>query len=278
MGRQVTPIYYINLDRVPERRTFMDDQFAAQGLRAERISAVDAFDNPQPAEYCPAGWLSRWSLTTSEVACFESHRVAWRAVRDGEAPFGVIMEDDAILSAGFGDALASLSEAGRLADVIKLDGANQPRRLGPVVDMGGVSLRPLIQTIGSAAAYALSRESAARLEKRAARYCDHLDDFIFTPSRDWRPMQMTPAVAVQGMFIEDEASDRADSVDNSERTSDTRINADDGRGPPLYRLSKELKRGGRKLGWKLWGDGRLIANGGLIGCPPLADDLGQYRR
>lgn len=277
MGRQVTPIYYINLDRVPERRAFMEGQFAAQGLAAQRISAVDAFDNPQPPEYAPASWLDRWSLTTSEVACFESHRLAWRTIRDGAAPCGVVMEDDAILSAGFGAALEGLPEAALAADVIKLDGANQKRRLGGFRDVAGVPLRPIEQTIGSAAAYLISRAAAAKLEARAARYCDHLDDYIFTPRADWAPMQLDPAVAVQGMFVHEDPSARDQSVDKSERTSDTRINAGASRGPLRYRLSKEVKRSLRKLRWAMGGDTSRLASGGLIGFPPLADDLGRYR-
>jgi hypothetical protein len=50
-------IYYINLDRVSERRHFMEDQFAAQGMTATRISAVDAFDMTPPLNMYPqAGW------------------------------------------------------------------------------------------------------------------------------------------------------------------------------------------------------------------------------
>ncbi len=271
------PIYYINLDRVPERRAFMEDQFAQQGLTAHRVPAVDAFDAPQPPEYAPASGLERWSLTASEVACFESHRLAWRTIRDGEAPCGVVMEDDAILSAGFAAALATLPQAALAADVIKLDGANQRRRFGPFVEIGGVPLRAIEQTIGSAAAYLISRDAAAKLEARAARYCDHLDDYIFTPTRDWAPLQLDPAVAVQGMFVQEDRAARDQSVDKSERTSDARINATKMRGPLTYRLSKEMKRGIRKLRWALWDDKRRLAGGGLIGCPPLADDLGRYR-
>lgn len=273
----MTPIYYINLDRVQERRRFMEDQFLSQGLSATRISAVDALDMAETPEYAPASWLQRWRLTESEVACFESHRLAWRAIRDNDAHFGVIMEDDAILSAGFSEALQLLAKSVHCSDVIKLDGANQVRRLGPAIDIGRVKLRAINQTIGSAAAYLISREAAAKLEARANRYCDHLDDYIFTPRRDMQLMQLDPAIAVQGMFIEDKTSTRSDTVDASERTSDPRINAAPGKGPVFYRLLKELKRSGQKLMWGLWGDSRLVANGGLIDCPPLAGDLGRYR-
>ena len=271
------PIFYINLDRVPERRAFMEAQFEVQGLEAQRVPAIDAFDQTQPSEYSPGMWLDRWSLTSSEVACFESHRLAWRSIRDGNAPYGVILEDDAILSSEFAKRLALLSDAVLIADVIKLDGINQIRRFGPLTSIAGILLRPIKQTLGSSAAYMISRESAAKLETRAIRYCDHLDDYIFTPSRNWVPLQLDPAIAVQGMFIQDEVSTRAGTVGVSERTSDTRINANHGRGPRLYRLSKELRRVGRKLRFEMWEDRNLLTEGGLIDRPPLAADLGRYR-
>ena len=273
----MTPIYYINLDRVPERHRFMEGQFLSQGLSATRIPAVDAFDMAETPEYAPASWMQRWSLTKSEVACFESHRLAWRAIRDNEERFAVIMEDDAILSAGFSEALKALTKSVHCSDVIKLDGVNQVRRFGPAIDIGGVRLRTINQTIGSAAAYLISREAAAKLEARANRYCDTADDHIFTPRRDMALMQLDPAIAVQGMFVEDKTSTRSDTVAASERTSDHRINAVSSKGPVFYRLLKELRRSGRKLMWWLWLDRRLVANGGLMDCPPLAGDLGRYR-
>ena len=270
------PIYYINLDRVPERRTFMEGQFSAQGCTATRIPAVDAFDLTPPREYAPASWLERWSLSISEIACFESHRIAWRAIRDGSAPCGVILKDDAILSAQFSTTLERLAKITRPFDVIKLDGANQFLRFGPEIETGGIRLRTIHQCVTSAAAYLLSKEGAAKLEARASRYCDHLDDFIFTPRDDWTLLQLEPAVAVQGMFIRDEAGNRSEKIGESERTSDTRINLSADRGPVKYRLLKELRRNGRKLKWKLWADRQLRARGGLIGRPPMADDLGTY--
>jgi hypothetical protein len=170
-----------------------------------------------------------------------------------------------------------LTKSVHCSDVIKLDGVNQVRRFGPAIDIGGVRLRTINQTIGSAAAYLISREAAAKLEARANRYCDTADDHIFTPRRDMALMQLDPAIAVQGMFVEDKTSTRSDTVAASERTSDHRINAVSSKGPVFYRLLKELRRSGRKLMWWLWLDRRLVANGGLMDCPPLAGDLGRYR-
>ena len=270
-------MYYINLDRVSERRHFMEDQFAAQGMTVTRISAVDAFDMTPPAEYVPANWLERWSLSVSEIACFESHRIGWRAIRDGSASFGVIMEDDAILSAEFGKTLERLSDAALDFDVIKLDGANQVLRFGPEIETNGIKLRAIHQCVTSAAAYLLSKEGAAKLEARASQYCDHLDDFIFTPRDNWTLLQLAPPLRFKACLFKTDTRNQSQKIAQSERTSDIRINVSADRGPVKYRLLKELRRSLRKLKWKLWHDRRLLANGGFLGHPPMASDLGRYR-
>ncbi|WP_372988950.1 hypothetical protein, partial [Sulfitobacter sp.] len=102
------------------------------------------------------------------------------------------MEDDAILSAEFGKTLERLSDAALDFDVIKLDGANQVLRFGPEIETNGIKLRAIHQCVTSAAAYLLSKEGAAKLEARASQYCDHLDDFIFTPRDNWTLLQLAP--------------------------------------------------------------------------------------
>ena len=100
-------------------------------------------------------------------ACFESHRLAWRSIRDGNEPNGLVMEDDIILSNKFPttlDALAKLKDI----DVIKIDGIAQNIRFEPIIESNGIQLRETRQTIGSTASYIISRESANKLENRAA--------------------------------------------------------------------------------------------------------------
>ncbi|WP_372990765.1 hypothetical protein, partial [Sulfitobacter sp.] len=81
----------------------------------------------------------------------------------------------------------------------------------------------------------------------------------------------------QGMFIQDDTRNQSQKIAQSERTSDIRINVSADRGPVKYRLLKELRRNLRKLKLKLWHDRRLLANGGFLGHPPMASDLGRYR-
>ena len=59
-------IYLINLDRHSERLAHMREQL--DGVAFERISAVDGSTRPATMK----------GLTRFELACLESHRIAWR--------------------------------------------------------------------------------------------------------------------------------------------------------------------------------------------------------
>ncbi len=281
------PIFYINLDRVPERQRHMQAALREVGLadRAERFPAVDARDPDalRDTGYAPGRWRERWSLTPTLIACFESHRALWRRIAEEQHPLALIMEDDVFLSARLKDTLAALEQAAPAFDVIRLDTCHGHYRFGPPLRAGGLHLRPILQVVPSAACYVLSRSGARKLVARSQVYCDHVDDFLFTPRRGWRMLQSWPAVAVQGMFAQvgagagAEAGDALAQVSRSERLSVPSEHAPPDKGPVAYRLMKEFRRSLRKAGRKLGGDARLRARGGIIGCPPTADDLPDLR-
>ncbi|MBV9908538.1 MAG: glycosyltransferase family 25 protein, partial [Hyphomicrobiales bacterium] len=63
--------FLINLDRDAVRLAHMRDQL--KGVAFERISAVDGSTLPPTTK----------GLTRFELACLESHRIAWRQLLDG---------------------------------------------------------------------------------------------------------------------------------------------------------------------------------------------------
>ena len=87
----------INLARAPERWASMARQAAERGLAIERLEAVDGHD---PAALAASSAAPDSGLRPGEIACFESHRAAWRRIADGDAPFGLVLEDDVFLGAG----------------------------------------------------------------------------------------------------------------------------------------------------------------------------------
>lgn len=269
-----TGIFYINLDRVPERRTFMEAQYAKVGLSgANRFSAIDA-RKPGALDQnrYVAGTGSRWGLRKSEIACFESHRAVWQRVWDQGLQAAAIFEDDAEMSGIAGEVIVSLLNGRSGYDFIKLDYAPKPLRFGREQEISGVTVRKMMEMTPSAGAYILSREGARKLLDWSQRYSDHLDDFITIPRPDWRMYQVFPAVCVQ-MVLSKQQDGAVDLVKNSERTQDEDTKNDLDKGPLWFRIRRELQSVKRKLHWRFGGQTRLLDEGGYVGFIPCADDL-----
>ncbi|MEE9454213.1 MAG: glycosyltransferase family 25 protein [Paracoccaceae bacterium] len=276
---ETPPIFYINLDRAPERRAFMESQFKNLGLKnATRFAALDV-KNPatlRDANYKPGGWRARWSLTPTEIAVFESHRALWTHIVTENLEMAIIMEDDVFISKTLVISLADLAKPTCDFDVIRLDGCKGNYPFGPENKVGSTLVRPILQTVSSLGCYLLSRSGAEHLTRQSAVYCDHADDFVLTPKKHWKLLQSWPAIALQGANSKNDDPAITDILD-SERTSvESEIAAPD-KGPPLYRISKELRRVSVRMARKIFKDRVLLKQGGHIGYPPLAGDLPPYR-
>lgn len=269
-----TGVRFINLDRVPERATFMEAQFAHTGLvGAQRFSAVDG-QQPGALEgngYTP-GTGSRWGLKQSEIACFESHRAVWQASVDQNLNAVAVFEDDVEMSALAGKVIAALLNGGDGFDLIKLDYSPRSMRFGPFQEIAGVPVRPMLEMAPSAAAYIVTQAACRKLLSWSQHYSDHLDDFISIPRRDWRMFQCFPAVGVQ-MIWSKQQEQTAETVKVSERSQDQRTNSGLDKGPFWFRVRRELKAAGRKLYWRTGGQRRLLDDGGFVGFIPCAEDL-----
>ncbi|NVO55020.1 glycosyltransferase family 25 protein [Rhodobacteraceae bacterium B1Z28] len=272
--RPGTGIFYINLDRVPERRSFMEAQFTKAGLAgANQFSAIDGRKSGalDQSGYVP-GTGSRWGLLQSEIACFESHRAVWQHVLDQDLRAAVVFEDDAEMSIRAGDVIRSVLQEPSSYDFVKLDYAPRSLRFGPEQTICGVPVRPMLEMAPSAAAYVVSREGCRKLLNWSREYSDHLDDFITIPRPDWRMYQVFPAVCVQ-MIWSRQQEQAVDLVKTSERTQDEQTNSGLDKGPLWFRVRRELHAARRKLGWRMGAQNRLLEQGGFVGLIPCADDL-----
>ncbi|WP_170425426.1 glycosyltransferase family 25 protein [Ruegeria arenilitoris] len=278
MGRYELPAdtgaCYINLDRVPARRAFMEAQFAHCGLTsATRFSAIDA-QNPDALignGYVP-GTGSRWGLKTSEIACFESHRSVWKAAVDQNLQAVAVFEDDVEMSAQAGAAISGLLADAGAYDMVKLDYSPRPLRFGAETNIAGVPARPMLEMAPSAAAYVLSIDGCRKLLTWSERYSDHLDDFISIPRPDWQMYQCFPAFGVQ-MIWSKKQDHTVEEVKVSERSQDRKINSGLDKGPAWFRIRRELLAAQRKLYWRMGGQTRLLQSGGFVGFIPCAEDL-----
>ena len=98
------PIYYINLDRVKERRDFMEKQIKKYGVKMTRISAVDARDldwksgmaNEIPYEnlYERQSRIFSGNYKMGELGCTLSHLYTIKQSYDNGDEIALILEDD----------------------------------------------------------------------------------------------------------------------------------------------------------------------------------------
>lgn len=233
----------ISLADASDRWAAVRDGFAEVDLQAERFDAVDGrAEGFAPDAYAPhgaTGLLTRWELKRSEQAVFESHRAAWqRLVNHEDQPYGVICEDDILVSELFRDGLEA-ADVMRFG-VVKLDGFNMARRYGPEWGATYWPVRGILEPVPSAACYAVSRLAAQYLLAESESYSETLDDFLFRRRPGVVPVQLWPAVAVQAACVQSgEASEReARDAAAGERAP---------RGPVWFRLAKEAARLGRKI-------------------------------
>ena len=282
MQKIQTQIFYINLDRVPERRNFMEASLKRLGLKNnfQRFSAIDAADPNalNNTNYKPGGWRPRWSLTLTEIACFESHRSLWKLIVEKKLSHVIIMEDDIFISSDLSQTVLDIENSNVTYDILRLDSCCQIHRYGASTEINTTSVRPILQTVPSSACYMLSLAGAKKQLHGSYIYSDHLDDYIYAPRKNWTALQVWPAIAVQGMFSESDIMINVQAViSSSERTSiKSEVTAID-KGPISYRVYKEIKRTYIKLYLKIIGDKKIIKDGGVIGYVPLESDLPTYK-
>jgi GR25 family glycosyltransferase involved in LPS biosynthesis len=90
------PIFYLNLDRKPDRKAFIETQFDHWGItNYERISAYDGTASDL-SEHLIGCYPT--NVTSQEIGCLTSHLKAIKHWLDNyDTPYAVFMEDDCII-------------------------------------------------------------------------------------------------------------------------------------------------------------------------------------
>jgi glycosyl transferase, family 25 len=186
-------IYLINLDRDAARLAHMRHQL--NGLTFERISAVDGSNDPPTTK----------GLSRFELACLESHKLAWRQFLNGSEGCACFLEDDLHIWPGFVTAMRSGSWIPLDAHSVKLDTYLQKVELGEKqTAISGRQIARLYSRHQSSAAYILTREGAARYLDLTASASLPADYALF-PNHSrrlgLRIYQLCPAVAIQDHLL-----------------------------------------------------------------------------
>jgi glycosyl transferase, family 25 len=187
-------IYLINLDRHPERLAHMRKQL--NGVAFERISAIDGSKDPPTTK----------GLSRFELACLESHKLAWRQFLNCPEGCACFLEDDLHIWPGLAGLTGSDSWIPTGAHSVKLDTYLQKVEVGEKsLATGGRDVARLYSRHQSSAAYILTREGAARYLDLTASASLPADYALFPnhPRRlGLRIYQLCPAIAIQDHLLE----------------------------------------------------------------------------
>lgn len=171
------PIFYINLDTRPDRKAFMEDQFARIGVHATRVPAVTA----EQASGMRNGMMFPAKRSNAEVACNLSHRKVWEIAASLDAPAVIVLEDDAVIADGFLAFLEWQRYFPMAPAVVKLETFLRPVRTGThrTAISTDCDIRWLLSAHAGAAAYVISGEAARTSldDERSAVLL--VDEFLF---------------------------------------------------------------------------------------------------
>ena len=90
--------YYINLDRSPERRAYMERQFDLMNINPVRVPAVDGYK--LSVKECQEISNKQTLLThfmkpkLGEIGAFLSYKLTWKMIAEQSEDFAVVIEDD----------------------------------------------------------------------------------------------------------------------------------------------------------------------------------------
>jgi GR25 family glycosyltransferase involved in LPS biosynthesis len=234
--------YLINLHRETERRAFMESQFKALGISYERIEAVKASDITMSYlldTVRPDGrWLGQKSgaciksasgqgmlalpllgryITSSEVACYMSHRKAIARFVDSGSSRTCIFEDDVEL----GDDLVAILEAiaGKTDyAIVKLHGILPYHfDIGQrVMDLSNWSVRFRFKPSTGASAYFITRAAAVTLLASLSPIREPYDNWLRQYWRHGIPVyELSPFAVKQATKFQSTITERDLSVQPS---------------------------------------------------------------
>jgi len=177
---QPCPVYYINLAARPDRRAFMERQFAQLGIAAERVEAVRTDEVPRDLLDWHVTRHSLWHLGAGDLACGLSHQRSWNRLLESGAAAALILEDDVQLTPQLLDFLDPELPRRLGADLLKLETFHSPVKLGTASQrLGATELRELCSSQMGGAAYILTADIARSSLLSPLRNQMGIDRFLF---------------------------------------------------------------------------------------------------
>lgn len=190
-------ILLINLDRSTERLSFQSHQLSQLSLSMHRLAASESSNiSLEEYEKLANGWQRK--LFPAEVACFLSHKAAWKYVYESNKPW-LILEDDALLAKSVPAILQAIEGSNFEVDYINFETRNRYKWLSrkSINLVNDYQMRKLFQDRNGSAAYLLFPSGAKKLLSRAHHSMPALADAFISSTYELNAWQVYPAAAIQ---------------------------------------------------------------------------------
>ncbi len=201
-------VYVINLERNPERLEFIGQRLESLEINFVRVDAIDgyALDKEYIEKFRenskrPTGWKE------GQIGCFLSHRKAWQAIIDGEAEYGVVLEDDLHIAASLKSLISDLSWIPKDADIIRLESTTNWVKLTKLGQVHNREICLVNNDTWGAGAYILSKKIAQFLLEQDPALWLPADTYIFAKSlsntaKALKIYQLNPVLVCQDKYAE----------------------------------------------------------------------------
>lgn len=171
-------VFYINLAHRTDRRAFMERQFAALGIDAERLEAVTPATLDPYWRDLAAGPVGRGRVSPPELSCSLSHRRIWQIIAERGLPAAIVLEDDMRLSPRLAALAAATWNDAIEPDILRLETRNRPMLLGRAADHP-LPARQLLSPDAGTGGYVIAASAAGALVDHPLLAEVAVDKFLF---------------------------------------------------------------------------------------------------
>jgi glycosyl transferase, family 25 len=199
------PAYVINLAANKTRMANAAAALEAQGIGFERLEGFNGW-NLAEGEIVKVYDQQRnrrdgkHPLVRPEIGCYLSHIACWRHIAEGDAPGGVIFEDDFSAAQDLADILANIcGDGARDWDVVKLFTFDDAPKIVKERQLGKYRLVVPYRVPTCLIGYVLTREAARRLVEKSLPFFRPVDeDMKFYWEKGLRVALILPAPITVG--------------------------------------------------------------------------------
>lgn len=240
-------IYFINIDSRTERRIFIEQQIKKLDLKAERISAITP-DHINIDEFKKKYVVN---ISPPELCCSLSHELIWKKIIAEKNQYGIVLEDDVLLSKHLKTFISMLETSKYNFDLLRIETRLEKVRYAAPKFMLNkhFKARKIYDDVAGTAAYVISKSYCEKLLQYSDRFSQALDQILFYKKSHGELygnfLQIFPALAIPL----DVSLDQIDSDKNKIVRSDIALIRSKRRPKTLSKqsLSKKIEREIKRL-------------------------------